>query len=188
MSLSLDEKQQLLSLSRDVLIEWVQAETRLDVSETPFPACLKENQGAFVTLTIKEQLRGCIGYIEGIMPLYEAVIENTINAASKDPRFPEVRSEELDQIRIEISVMSVPVKMNSIEEIEVGRHGLIVSRHFFKGLLLPQVAVELDWDRDTFLAHTCMKAGLASDAWTQPKTKVQLFDAQVFNESDLNKM
>lgn len=141
---------------------------------------LRTDCGAFVTIKIKDELRGCIGLIEGVKPLYLTVIEMAQAAAFNDPRFlPLSRSEE-DEIEIEISVMTPPREIKSINEIEVGKHGLIIRQGYNSGLLLPQVATEYNWDRETFLRHTCIKAGLYEEAYKDPSTKILVFSALVF--------
>lgn len=142
---------------------------------------LFEPRGVFVTLKQEGQLRGCIGYTEPHKPLGEAVAAAAISAATQDPRFSPVTLEQLDSIHIEISVLSVPEPVGDVEEIVTGRNGLIVRQGFRTGLLLPQVATEYDLDRVEFLEHTCMKAGLPSDAW-QEGAEVLRFSAEVFGE------
>lgn len=142
--------------------------------------------GVFVTLTTAEgDLRGCIGSIEARQPLHEAVMSSAISAATRDPRFPPVARKELDRLGLEISVMGPLVDVGDPEEIEVGRDGLIISRGRYGGLLLPQVASEYGWDRETFLAHTCTKAGLPRDSWQEKNTRIQRFSAEVFSEKSL---
>ena len=140
-------------------------------------------QGAFVTLhTADGDLRGCIGHIEGVLPLIETVHEMAVAAATQDPRFPTVRCAEVPGLRLEISVMSPIAEVRNVEDIEVGRHGLIISHGYRRGLLLPQVATEYNWGREEFLEHTCLKAGLPSDAWRDSATKIECFEAEVFGE------
>jgi AmmeMemoRadiSam system protein A len=145
---------------------------------------LKENKGAFVTLRKNENLRGCIGYIEARKPLYKTVSEMAIAAAFNDPRFSPLRLNELKDVTIEISVLSPLKKVDDINEIEVGVHGLYITKGFHSGLLLPQVATEYRWDRLTFLEETCHKAGLHSDAWKDEGTNIYIFAADVFKEFD----
>ncbi|MBL7135841.1 MAG: AmmeMemoRadiSam system protein B [Candidatus Marinimicrobia bacterium] len=145
----------------------------------------KEKRGAFVTLEKHDQLRGCIGYILPVYPLYETVIEVATSAALKDPRFPPVSESELDDITVEVSVLTVPKVITDPKVIEVGKHGIIIKRGFYQGLLLPQVATEYGWDRETFLEHTCNKAGLPKDAWKDKDTEIKIFSAQVFNRKTL---
>jgi AmmeMemoRadiSam system protein A len=140
-------------------------------------------QGAFVTLHEPGgDLRGCIGHIEGHLPLIETVAQMAVAAATQDPRFPRVRCEEVPGLHLEISAMSPIREVTNIEEIEVGRHGLIMSRGYQRGLLLPQVPTEWGWDRDEFLRHTCQKASLPADAWKDKGTKIECFEAEVFSE------
>ena len=137
---------------------------------------------AFVTLTKKGRLRGCIGYTEAVAPLFKVVQECAVAAATEDPRFPPVSSNELPSLRVEISVLTplVPIRP---EEVEVGRHGLMVAHGRMRGLLLPQVPVELGWDRETFLDQTCVKAGLPPSAWRHGAT-LRSFTAEVFGEEE----
>jgi hypothetical protein len=141
---------------------------------------LAEHLGAFVTLTIRGRLRGCIGHIVGTRPLHETIAEMAGCAAFQDPRFPPLSRGELAELEIEISILGPVTPCPDVNKIEVGRHGLIVRRGGSSGLLLPQVAVEWKWDRETFLAHTCQKAGLPSDCWKRPGTDVLWFEAEVF--------
>jgi AmmeMemoRadiSam system protein A len=127
-------------------------------------------------------LRGCIGSIEPVAPLARAVAASAVNAAFRDPRFPPVRKEELPDLHIEISVMSPIETVADVKDIEVGRDGLIISRGHRAGLLLPQVATEYAWDRETFLRQTCVKAGLPSEAWRSPDCRIEKFSAEVFGE------
>ncbi|MBI3923494.1 MAG: AmmeMemoRadiSam system protein A [Armatimonadetes bacterium] len=142
---------------------------------------LLEHRGAFVTLKAQGQLRGCIGYPEPVKPLYQAVASATRSAASEDPRFSPVGAEELEEITIDVSVLTLPVKVLSIEEIVIGTHGLIIRKKGRSGLLLPQVATEHGLDRDSFLEHTAMKAGLPPDAWKEG-AEILRFRAEVFGE------
>ncbi|MDD5062653.1 MAG: AmmeMemoRadiSam system protein A, partial [Candidatus Marinimicrobia bacterium] len=157
------------------------------VNKKPLPAPqdvperLKVKRGAFVTLEKNHELRGCIGYILPISPLYKTVIEMAQSAALHDPRFKPVSPGELKNITVEISVLTVPEKITNPNIIEVGKHGIIMKRGYNQGLLLPQVATDYGWDRETFLEHTCLKAGLPRDAWQDKNTEIQVFSAQVFN-------
>jgi len=142
---------------------------------------LDEKRGVFVTLTLGHKLRGCIGLPLPIKPLAEAVSEMAVAAAAEDPRFEPVGIEELDSICVEVSVLSLPRKVKVPSDVVVGRHGIIISKGFHKGLLLPQVPVEYHWDRETFLSHGCLKAGLDEDEWKRGVT-IEVFTAQVFQE------
>ena len=141
---------------------------------------LKENRGAFVTIQKKGQLRGCIGYIEGRGPLYQTVEEMAEAAAFRDPRFTPVTEKELADLNIEISVLTPLKKITDVNEIEVGKHGIYIKKGWYSGLLLPQVATEYGWDRQTFLEHTCNKAGLPSNAWKDKSTEIYIFSADIF--------
>ena len=145
-----------------------------------FSGKLGEEWGAFVTLNKKGQLRGCIGHIEGNKPLILTVAEMAKAAALEDPRFPQVKPSELQDIDFEISVLTPIRKVNDIEEIVVGRDGIIITKGRNRGLLLPQVATEYGWDRITFLEHTCNKAGLPKDSWKDRDTIIEMFSAEVF--------
>ncbi len=137
---------------------------------------------AFVTLTKAGRLRGCIGYTEAVAPLFKVVQECAVAAATEDPRFPPVSPGELPSLRIEISVLT-PLFPLRPEEVEVGRHGLLVRQGRNAGLLLPQVPVEHEWDRETFLDQVCVKAGLPPSAWRHGAT-LQGFTAEVFGEEE----
>jgi len=148
-----------------------------------------EKRGIFVTLNkfpVKE-LRGCIGLPYPVKRLWSGVGEAAVSAAMRDPRFSPLSSKELDNITIEVSVLSVPVEAEKAKlpgAIEIGKHGLIVSKSFKSGLLLPQVATEFGWDAKTFLEETCHKAGLFETAWSLPESTVKIFSAQVFAETE----
>jgi len=141
---------------------------------------LKEKRGAFVTITKKGQLRGCIGYVQPYKSLYQTVEEMAVQAAFHDPRFEPVVERDLPDLEIEISVLTPLRRIEDIEEIEVGKHGILMEKGFYSGLLLPQVAVENGWDRETFLEHTCAKAGLPRDAWKDEDTVISIFSADIF--------
>jgi AmmeMemoRadiSam system protein A len=137
--------------------------------------------GAFVTLHKQGQLRGCIGYVAPVYPIFQAIIECTVASATQDPRFEPVMAEELSLIDIEISVLTPLEEVTSIDSIEVGIHGLVISQRGNRGLLLPQVATQFGWDREQFLSETCRKAGLPRDAWKRG-AKIEKFSAVVFGE------
>lgn len=141
---------------------------------------LKENRGAFVTINKKGQLRGCIGYIEGHGPLYKTIEEMAEAAAFRDPRFIPVTEKEIPDLDIEISVLTPLKKITDVNEIEVGKHGIYIKKGWYSGLLLPQVATEYGWDRQTFLEHTCLKAGLPTHAWKDKGTEIYIFSADIF--------
>ncbi|MBI5476986.1 MAG: AmmeMemoRadiSam system protein A [Ignavibacteriales bacterium] len=178
--LSNNDKQILLLTARIAIKDSIEG-TDSELGDI-YPDSLKDKCGAFVTLHSNSELRGCIGYIEGIMSLVETVREVAIKAALEDPRFVPVTSDELDDIEIEISVLSPLKKITDIKLIEVGKHGLVIERNNFRGLLLPQVATEYNWDKETFLNQTCRKAGLPPDSWKDNKTTIKIFDAEIFHE------
>jgi len=174
-----EQKQALLRIAR----ESIEAELK---GEAP-PAAggqgtLDEKRGAFVSLKKRGKLRGCIGMIEARKPLVQTVEEMAVAAAFQDPRFPPLRREELKDLRVEISVLTPLRRVADVDAIEIGTHGLYIRRGARAGLLLPQVATEWRWDRETFLRETCRKAGLAPDAWRDPETEIYLFSADVFGE------
>jgi len=141
---------------------------------------LKEKRGAFVTVNKGGELRGCIGYIKAYKPLYQTIEEMATQAAFLDPRFDPVTERELPDLEIEISVLTPLKRIRDVEEIEVGKHGILIEKGFHSGLLLPQVATEYGWDRKTFLEHTCFKAGLPKDAWKDEDTVISIFSADIF--------
>ena len=180
--LTAEQRQILLSLARRS-IEAVLDGRRPVLDPSQLDEVLTRPSGAFVTLHTKDgDLRGCIGSIEAVAPLCDAVASNAVNAAFRDPRFYPVRAEELPSLQIEISVMSPIVGVADPSEIEVGRDGLIIRRGSRAGLLLPQVATEYGWDRETFLSQTCVKAGLSPDSWHDSACRIERFSAEVFGE------
>jgi hypothetical protein len=143
---------------------------------------LAEPRGVFTTLYSDKKLRGCVGFAAPVLPLYRAVAETARAAASEDPRFTPVRLSEARTLRISVSVLSqiFPITAN---EIEIGRHGLVISQSGRRGLLLPQVAVDHNWNRTTFLEQTCLKAGLPPDSWCTG-AHIEAFTAEVFGDFD----
>ncbi len=179
LELSSTQQTELLSLARTTLSEYLSSSTITEY-ETVDPV-ISRRSGAFVTLKKDGVLRGCIGNLRGNMPLYRAVQEMTISAATSDPRFPPLTLEELDQISIEISVLSPLRRITDINAIEVGTHGLLIHQAGRQGVLLPQVAIEEGWDRLTFLENLCLKAGLPYDCWRENPI-LYTFTASVFGE------
>jgi uncharacterized protein (TIGR00296 family) len=179
-----------LELSRRAIIEYLSSNRTIEADD--LPSVFYKNRGVFVTLnkrinTIKE-LRGCIGRPYPVMLLGDAIIISAINAAIEDPRFMSVTIKEMDDIEIEVTVLTMPYKLEGRPEelpgkIEIGRHGLIVQKGFNSGLLLPQVAEEHGFNAEEFLTQTCMKAGLAPDAWFDPDTQVCAFEGQIFSQT-----
>lgn len=144
------------------------------------------NLGAFVTIHKNGNLRGCIGNIIGYRPLIETIRDMAVSAAFKDPRFVPLTEDEFTDIDIEISVLSEITKVDNIDEIVPGRDGLIISHEGRKGLLLPQVATEYNWTKEEFLSHTCMKAGLKPNSWSNEPVNIEKFTANVFSEKEFN--
>lgn len=184
--IELDREQQvnLLKLARLTIAGSLGVDTGIAEPEFKDPV-FSEKCGAFVTLHIKGNLRGCIGYIEGIKNIPDTIREMALSAAFRDPRFRPLSRPEYGDIDIEISVLSPIEKVDDINDIMVGRDGLIMTKGYNRGLLLPQVPVEQGWDRDTFLTHTCYKAGLPGDSWKRGGMLIEKFSAQVFSEKEL---
>ncbi|MFH1858562.1 MAG: AmmeMemoRadiSam system protein A [Candidatus Omnitrophota bacterium] len=149
--------------------------------DTKSPALL-EKRGAFVTLTEEGSLRGCIGRIEAKEPLIQTVSQMALEAAFRDPRFPSLHEKELPAISVEVSVLSPLRRVERVEEIQVGRDGLLIEKGFAAGLLLPQVATEYGWTREEFLEHTCLKAALPVTAWKEKGVNLYAFTAEIFSE------
>jgi len=175
------DKAKLLEIARKTLEEYL---TTGHTPEFKVSDNLKIPGAAFVTLNEREQLRGCIGQTVAMQPLYKTISYCAIQAAVSDPRFPPVTKDELPAIEIEISVLTPLQKVNSLDEIEVGRDGLMIARGPYRGLLLPQVATEYNWDKTTFLQQTCRKAGLPTDAYKKPDTELYKFQAIIFHEPE----
>ena len=173
------QKSTLLKLARDAIRTYLESQTEITPSADEF---LNHPGAAFVTLKIEEELRGCIGSTEGSEPLGLTVIHCAISAAFRDPRFPPLSIEEYPFVNLEISVLSPFRRVMNPEEVIAGTHGIMLTRNYYRGLLLPQVAVEYEWDRETFLSFTCRKAGLPPDAWKDPDTIIEIFTAEVFGE------
>jgi len=153
------------------------------------PEIFNKESGAFVTLKTypAHELRGCIGYIEGVKPLGETIEDVAVSAATRDPRFPPVGTAEMGSLAVEVSLLTplelVPAKGGAlVDEVTVGVHGLVVERGMARGVLLPQVPVEQRWEVSAFLSHTCMKAGLSPGAWLEPNIIFYRFSAEVFEE------
>ncbi len=178
-----EEKKFLLQLARKTIKNFLDG--RVEKEEKYFSENLKTETGAFVTLHKQGELRGCIGYVTGFKPLQEAVQDLAISAAFNDPRFPPLAKDEFERIDLEISVLTPLERVSSISEIKIGRDGLMIKRPPYEGLLLPQVATEYDWDVQTFLEHTCRKAGLPPDAWKEENTEIWKFSAIIFSEKEM---
>ncbi len=173
------DKRTLLQTAREAI------GSRLSCRQPCYPAASPALQipcGAFVTLKERDELRGCIGHITAAEPLVETVKEVARSSAFDDPRFPPLSPFEWPDIVIEISVLSPFVTVKDPSCIQTGVHGIMIHRGMRSGLLLPQVATEQGWDRETFLAHTCLKAGLPRDAWKSDDARIEIFTAIVFGE------
>jgi hypothetical protein len=182
-TLTKEEGEKAVKLARKAIETYLANQKVID---DRYAGIFKEGRGVFTTLTKNHSLRGCIGFSHPIKRLDEAIIESSIAAATEDPRFPPVSLKEMDEITIEVTVLTPPEKLNKKElpkQIEIGRHGLIVKAGYFSGLLLPQVAVEYNFDEEEFLAQTCMKAGLPADCWLMDETEVYRFEGQIFQET-----
>jgi len=179
-----DEKCLLLSIARTTIENYLNDGSKPLLPE--MSESLTEIRGAFVSLHRLKELRGCIGHIIGKMPLAETVQEMAIAAATQDPRFPTLSPEELEDIDIEISALT-PLEKIDANDVEVGKHGLLIARGQFQGVLLPQVPVEYGWTRTQFLENTCVKASLPTDAWQDEETEIYAFTAEVFGERELGR-
>jgi AmmeMemoRadiSam system protein A len=173
------EQKELLKIARETIIEHV-TNRKVPAVVTALPG-LNLHSGCFVTIKQKGELRGCIGNFVSDQPLYQLVQEMAVSAATRDPRFYPMKVNDLADFTLDISVLSPLVKADSVEEIQVGKHGIYIVKGSYRGVLLPQVAREYGWNRDQFLQHTCIKAGLPEDAW-QGECDIYIFSAQVFGE------
>jgi AmmeMemoRadiSam system protein A len=172
------DRQRLLQIAREAVAA--------HLSGAPAPACPSDGAGArpggaFVTLHSNGELRGCIGHVEADEPLGVIISRCAVAACSADPRFRAITAQELPELDLELSLLGRLEPVSSADQIEIGRHGLVVEKGRCRGLLLPQVATEWGWDREAFLAQTCQKAGLPKDAWKQG-AKLWRFEAEVFND------
>jgi len=172
-------RRELLALAREAISEQLARGVAPTLSTED--ARLLAPHGAFVSLHIDGELRGCIGTLYAEQPLHEAVSTMAIEAATADPRFPPLGPRELRDTDIEVSVLT-PFEPIAPEAVEVGRHGLYIARGRRRGVLLPQVPVQYGWDRETYLAQLCRKAGLPQDAWKDEDTVLMAFEAQVFSD------
>ena len=174
------DKHTLLEIARKSI------ESQFTGMKVPIPETisntLKKEMGAFVTIKRRGQLRGCIGYIQAIRPLYAAVSEMAKAAAFDDPRFPPLRKEEMEDMTIEVSALTPLREIKDTKDITIGKHGIYIVKGYHAGLLLPQVATERNWDRITFLGETCRKAGLPALAWRDEGTKIYIFSAEIISE------
>lgn len=188
MKLTDEDKKYLLKIARDSITAITQKNERINPPKD-CPEQFKEKLGIFCTINKNKNLRGCIGYPEPIKPLIEALIDVSISAARNDPRFPNLKEEELKDIEIELTILTKPelIKVNHPQEypdkINIGEDGLIIQKNFNRGLLLPQVATEYNMNEIEFLEQTCLKAGLNPDRWINDnEIEIYKFQGQEFNE------
>jgi len=184
MNISIDEKRAMLKIARSSIESIFDNSKNIDIDLAKFPI-LNSRKGAFVTLTKNHNLRGCIGYIISNLPLFETIKDAAKQAAIGDPRFSELQEQELMQIKIEISILSEPFPMQSYDEIIIGTHGLILSEHGRRGLLLPQVPIEHRMNKEEYLSALCQKAGFYSDFWKEKTLNIEMFTANVFSEDEV---
>jgi AmmeMemoRadiSam system protein A len=180
-----EEKKELLELARTTIEKYLKNQEK-EYPPTDNPRFM-EKRGVFVTLHKEGDLRGCIGYPLPVKPLFEAIVDNAVSAATEDYRFNPVAPGELKEIDIEISVLTVPEAAASYKDVVVGRDGIIIGKGFNKGLLLPQVPVEQGWNLEEYISYGCMKAGLSSDEWKRPGksiVSIETFQAIVFGEKE----
>ena len=181
----------LVKTARRVVTEFLSNGNRMKL-ESDLEEKFSFNSGVFVTLNNPDGLRGCIGFPMPEKKLSHAVVEGAIAAATEDPRFPSVKTNELNDIVFEVTVLTPPVEIDVsdpteyLEKIKVGRDGLIIRHSFSSGLLLPQVPVEYGWDVEEFLQHTCEKAGLTKDTWKNESVKIEKFEGIIFKEETPN--
>jgi len=183
MVLTFQEKKHLLLLARFAIESRFSPEITEPKSNGDL-IILQSKSGAFVTLTINKKLRGCIGFVQSDQELSRTIMEAAYQSAFHDPRFAPLREEEYPNISIEISVLSEPFPLLSYDEIVIGKHGLILDDLGRKALLLPQVPIEHNFDRDAYLSALCNKAGLFEDSWRESQLKLKGFTATVFSEKD----
>jgi len=181
----------LVKTAREAVTEFLSNGNRIKL-ESDLEEKFSFNSGVFVTLNNPDGLRGCIGFPMPEKKLSHAIIEGAIAAATEDPRFPSVKTNELNDIVVEVTVLTPPVEIDVsdpteyLEKIKVGRDGLIIKHSFSSGLLLPQVPVEYGWNVEEFLQHTCEKAGLARDTWKNESVKIEKFEGIIFKEETPN--
>jgi len=181
----------LVKTARKAVTEFLSNGNRMKL-ESDLKEKFSFNSGVFVTLNNPDGLRGCIGFPMPEKKLSHAIVEGAIAAATEDPRFPSVKTNELNDIVFEVTVLTPPIEidvsdpMEYLEKIKVGRDGLIIRHSFSSGLLLPQVPVEYGWNVEEFLQHTCEKAGLSRDTWKNESVKIEKFEGIIFKEETPN--
>lgn len=180
--LTKEQKKLLLDLARQSILSHLTGKQLVK----PIDEALSVKRGVFVSLHKHGELRGCIGYIKGYKDLISSIIEMAQSAAFQDPRFKPVAPLEVDELEIEISILSEMIPVNDVKEIEIGRDGLYINHPYGDGLLLPQVPVEWNWDVPTYLQQICYKAGLTPGSWADDKARLYRFSAEIFSESTEN--
>ncbi len=184
MKITDEEKKFLLKLARKAIEQEFNPSVKLPEPDYEKYPVLKSKAGVFVTLNENNALRGCIGYIIGFGPLYNTLIDAAKQAAFGDPRFPALIKPELDKVEIEVSILSEPFSISSYDEIEIGKHGLILNDYGRRALLLPQVPVEHGMNKEEFLTALCQKGGLPGNCWKEKQLNLEAFTATVFDESE----
>ena len=178
--LSKSEASVLLKIARHAITQQI-----MNDAYNPEPReekSLNMHSGCFVTIKQKGHLRGCIGNFQSQQPLFKEVATMAVAAASQDPRFPPMNKNDLDNFNLEITILSPLEKIDNTDQIEVGTHGIYIIKGFNRGVLLPQVATEYGWDKETFLRQTCVKAGLPENSWQQPDAEIYIFSGQIIHE------
>jgi AmmeMemoRadiSam system protein A len=185
MNISDEEKKVMLQIARNSIASLYDnsIQNNIDYSKHQI---LNSHKGAFVTLTKNRNLRGCIGYIISDIPLYKTIEDAAKQAAIGDPRFPKLTKEEFSKIEIEISILSEPFPIKSYDEIVVGKHGLILTEQGRRGLLLPQVPIEHNMNKEEYLSALCQKAGFYYNLWRERTLNIEMFTADVFSEEELD--
>lgn len=178
--LNAQEQEILLGIARQAIVD--QIRTGRHEVEPREEKALNSRRGCFVSIKQNGKLRGCIGNFQSAQPLFSEAAEIAVSSATRDPRFYPMDETDLDNFRLEISVLSPLDKIDDIAQIEIGTHGIYLEKSFYRGVLLPQVATEHGWNRETFLMQTCIKAGLPTDAWKNEDAEIYTFSAQIFSE------
>lgn len=180
MLLGPDESVKLLGIARSAID--AQLSDKVPPAITVDEESLNLVAGCFVTIHMNNQLRGCIGNFVSEQPLHREVAQMAVAAATGDPRFYAMSPEDIGHYKLDISILSPLEKIDDVGQIEVGTHGIYLEKDYCRGVLLPQVATEYGWNRQTFLEQTCVKAGLKTDAWQSPQTDIYIFSAQVISD------